>query len=93
MTISYWKGMGWFSHGRQTGVMRPKADVSLEHRAPLRPTDHSGSQARPHDLVERSPGIAVCHRRASSPCNGKSPQEETEPGHPGGSRRGQCPRA
>ena len=26
MTISYWKGMGWFSHGRQTGVMRPKAD-------------------------------------------------------------------
>lgn len=24
MTISYWKGMGWFSHGRQTGVMRPE---------------------------------------------------------------------
>lgn len=29
MTISYWKGMGWFSHGRQTGVMRPRADIAL----------------------------------------------------------------
>lgn len=29
MTISYWKGMGWFSHGRQTGVMRPVAAICV----------------------------------------------------------------
>lgn len=33
MTISYWKGMGWFSHGRQTGVMRPVAAIRDETRS------------------------------------------------------------